>query len=319
MERKLSVKPTKPNELTGVIPILPTPFSEDGEIDEAGFRKVIDAAIVGGVHGLAMFGLASEYAKLADAEKVRLTQILVEQTGKRVPVIVSITHHSLEVARKEAAEAMQIGADALMIMPPFFMAPSMEAVQNHIAVITADTAAPVIVQYAPIQTGANLTAEIFAALHQEHPNLAYVKVDVVPSGPMISRLQSIAGESLKAMVGYMGLHLPHDVGRGAVAVMPTVSLGHAFVALFGLLKSDPEQGRRLHERLLPMLNFMMQSVEMLIAVEKLLLQRRGLLTSAYCRSPKWTLDAMHIAELDRLCLDLKDLLPFATATKGEIA
>ena len=68
-----------------------------------------------------------------------------------------------------------------------------------------------------------------------------------------------------------------------------------------------------------MLNFMMQSVEMLIAVEKLLLQRRGLLTSAYCRSPKWTLDAMHIAELDRLCLDLKDLLPFATATKGEIA
>jgi len=211
---------------------------------------------------------------------------------------------------------MRIGADALMIMPPFFMAPSSEAVQNHIAVIVAETSAPVIVQYAPIQTGSHLTAEIFCALHQAHQNLAYVKVDVVPSGPMINRLQSLAGGSLKSMVGYMGLHLPHDVKRGAVAVMPTVSLGRAFVALFGLLERDSEQGRRLHERLLPMLNFMMQSVEMLVAVEKLLLQRRRLLTSAYCRSPRWTLDATHIAEIDRLCHALRDFLPIPTPTEG---
>jgi len=75
------VKPKKLNELTGVIPILPTPFSKEGEIDEVSFRKVIDATIADGVHGIAMFGLASEYAKLADAEKLLLTQILVEQTG----------------------------------------------------------------------------------------------------------------------------------------------------------------------------------------------------------------------------------------------
>lgn len=303
-------------ELTGVIPILPTPFLEDGEIDEVGFRKVIDAAIMDGAHGLAMFGLASEYPKLADAEKVRLTRILVEQTGKRVPVIVSITHHSLEVARKEAAEAMRIGADALMIMPPFFMAPNSESVQNHIAVIAADTAAPVIVQYAPIQTGANLTAEIFSALHQRYSNLAYVKVDSVPAGPMISRLHSGTELSVKAMVGYMGLHLPEDVERGAVAVMPTVSMTRAFVALFALLESDPDQGRKLHEQLLPMLSFMMQSVEMLIAVEKLVLQRRGLLASSYCRSPKWTLDALHIAELDRLCHALREFLQISDLMKG---
>ena len=297
------------DEFTGVIPILPTPFSESGEIDELAFRNVIDAAIQDGVDGLAMFGLASEYAKLADAEKLRLTRILVQHTAKRVPVIVSITHHSLEVARKEAAEAIRIGADALMIMPPFLMTPSLEAVRGHVSAIAAETDAPVIVQYAPIQTGSNLTAEILYALHQKHPNFAYVKVDLVPSGPMISRLRSLSRESLKTMVGYMGLHLPQDVERGAVAVMPTVSLARAFVELFRLLKNDPDRGRKLHERLLPMLTFMMQSVEMLIAVEKLLLQRRGLLTSAYCRSPAFTLDAMHAAEIDRLCFDLKDFMP----------
>jgi dihydrodipicolinate synthase/N-acetylneuraminate lyase len=297
------------HELTGVIPILPTPFSANGEIDERAFRKVIDRAVADGVQGLAMFGFASEYAKLADVEKARLIRILVEQTAKRVPVIVSITHHSLEVARKEAAEAVGIGADALMIMPPFFMSPSSEAVQNHIAVIAGETAVPVIIQYAPIQTGSSLTAEILYALHQKYPNLAYVKVDLIPSGPMISKVRSLSGDSLKAMVGYMGLHLPQDFERGAVAVMPTISLARAFIELFGLLESDPEGGRRLHERLLPLLVFMMQSVEVLVVVEKLLLERQGLLASSYCRSPTLTLDAIQIAEIDRFCLGLKEFLP----------
>jgi dihydrodipicolinate synthase/N-acetylneuraminate lyase len=93
------------------------------------------------------------------SKKARLIRILVEQTAKRVPVIVPITHRSLEVARKEAAEAVGIGAEALMIMPPFFLSPSSEAVQNHIAVIASETVASVIIQYAPIQTGSSLTAE----------------------------------------------------------------------------------------------------------------------------------------------------------------
>jgi 4-hydroxy-tetrahydrodipicolinate synthase len=313
------VKETRDINLAGVIPVLPTPFTAEGEVDEVGFRNVIDAAIADGVGGLAMFGMASEYVKLSDAEKACLTQILVGQTAKRVPVVVSITHHSLEVARKEAAAAMRAGADALMIMPPFFMAPSPDAVQNHIATIVAETAAPVIVQYAPIQTGTSLTAETCVALHQKHPNFAYVKVDLIPSGPMISRLQALSNKSLKSMVGYMGLYLPHDVARGAVAVMPTVSVSRTFVELFRLLRADYDEGHKLHERLLPLLNFMMQSVEMLVAVEKILLQRRGLLVSAYCRSPRWTLDALHIAELDYLCSSMDDLLPSRLSTKGEIA
>jgi dihydrodipicolinate synthase/N-acetylneuraminate lyase len=303
-------------ELAGVIPVLPTPFRETGEVDEASFRKVIDAAIADGAHGLAMFGLASEVFKLADAEKVHLTKILVDQCGKRVPVIVSITHHSLEVARREAMEAIHMGADALMIMPPFVMSPSLESVQSHIATIAADTTAPVIVQYAPIQTGASLNVEFIAALQRNCPNLAYVKVDSVPAGPMISKLRSSTGERVKAMVGYMGLHLPADFARGAVAVMPTVSLVRAFVEMLELLARDRTEGRAMHERLLPLLNFMMQSVEMLIAVEKHFLHRRGLVTSTYCRSPNWAPDAFYVSEMDRLWSDLCEFLQASDSMKG---
>ena len=114
-------------------------------------------------------------------------------------------------------------------------------------------------------------------------------------------------------------NLPQDVARGAVAVMPTVSVGYSFVELFRLLRTDPGAGHNLHERLLPLLNFMMQSVEMLVAIEKLLLKRRGLLASVYCRSPRCTLDALDIAELDHLYLSLSDLLPSSLSTKGRIA
>ena len=311
-----NVMHNKSIELAGVIPVLPTPFSETGEVDEASFRRIIDAAIADGADGLAMFGLASEAFKLADAEKVRLTKILVDQCGKRVPIIVSITHHSLEVARREAMEAMRLGADALMIMPPFVMSPSPESVRNHIATIAADTTAPVIVQYAPIQTGASLNVEFIAALQQNCPNVSYVKVDSVPAGPMISQLRSSTGERVKAMVGYMGLHLPSDFARGAVAVMPTVSLVHAFAAILDLLARDPVEGRAMHERLLPLLNFMMQSVEMLIAIEKHFLQRRGLVRNTYCRSPNWTPDAFYVSEIDRLWSDLDEFLQTSDSMKG---
>ena len=115
------------------------------------FCAVIDAAIEDGVQGLAMFGLASEYAKLSDAERVHLTKLLVERVAGRVPVIISITSHAIEVARKEAVAAVRAGANALMILPPFFLSPSADAVHKHIATIAAENDVPVIVQYAPAQ------------------------------------------------------------------------------------------------------------------------------------------------------------------------
>ena len=126
---------------------------------------------------------------------------------------------------------------------------------------------------------------------------------------MITSLRNCSGNSLLAIVGYMGLHLPDDIRRGVTAVMPTVSLGRAFVQLFMLLQARADDGWRLHQRLLPLLNFMMQSVEMLIAVEKQLLVRRGIIRSARCRAPAWTLDSFHKAELEQYAIELAEWLP----------
>ena len=296
--------------LQGVIPILPVPFTGRGAVDEESFRKVVDGCIGDGVNGLAIFGLASEYAKLTEDERLVLIRSLVDEVAGRVPVIVSITHHSLEVAERQAGEAAWMGATALMVLPPFFLSPGPSAVKAHLRAIAAAVDLPVIVQYAPAHASADLTLDLLAEIVCEYPNLQYLKVDQVPSGSTVSGAVS---RGLKPMLGYMGLFLPQDVKRGAVGVMPTVSVAKGFVRLWQLLQESPEEGRKAHQRVLPLLQFMMQSVEMLVAVEKLLLVQRGWIADDYRRAPRWDLDEWQKREIETLCAEQSEFLGWSVA------
>jgi dihydrodipicolinate synthase/N-acetylneuraminate lyase len=291
--------------LRGVIPILPTPFTPDGAVDGDSFNQVIEAAIHSGVHGVAMFGLASEYYKLSEAERSYLVNRLVEQVAKRVPVVISIVPHSTRLAVAEAIQAVEAGADALMILPPFFLSPRTEAVLQHIHEIAEAVTLPIIVQYAPLQTGRIIDPQVFASLCQDFPQVTHVKVDLVPSGPFISAL---ANYGVGSLVGYMGLHLPEDFVRGVQGVMPTVSVCPAFVEIWNLLAHDVDRARAVHRQILPLLNLMMQSIEGLIACEKELLLNSGWIRSNHRRDPTSHLDSIQKRELELYSLDLKQRL-----------
>lgn len=282
----------------GVIPILPTPFDDRGAVDEASFRRVVDKAVDDGANGLAMFGLASEYAKLADHERIRLTEVLIEQAARRVPVIISITHHSAEVAVTQAKQAEELGANAVMVLPPFLLSPGIDAVKTHVRAVAKSVSVPVIVQYAPAQTGIALRPIDWQEIRNDCANVQFVKVDASPSGPLVSQINAVG---LSTMVGYMGLHLPDDFRRDTCAVMPTVSLGPAFLRLWSLLETDMDTAVNFHRELLPLLNFMMQSVELLVTVEKIFLVRAGVIGAGYCRSPRWRLDDLQMRDIERFC------------------
>lgn len=257
------------------------------------FCRTIDAAIRHKVNAVAMFGLASEYYKLTDQERTQSTIVLIEQVAARIPVIISVVAHSTEVAVKDAKRAEQEGADALMVLPPFFLAPNADSVRRHICEIASAVSLPLIVQYAPTETGYQVEAQAFAQLQQEAPNIARIKVDRVPAGAMIQELRALGVDSL---VGYMGIHLPSDYACGVSGVMPTVSLCPAFVEIWDNLVAGKSRALVLHESLLPVLKFMMKSVECLIASEKQLLQQRGVIRTKYCRNPSYHLNPKEQAE-----------------------
>lgn len=302
------IDPQAAVQLAGIIPVLATPFTERGEVDLESFERQVESGIVAGVNGLAMFGLASEYYKLTAAERETLTRTLLRRVARRVPVIVSITSHATEVAAEEARIAAAMGADALMVLPPFFLHPPTDQIVKHLEIVAQSVAVPIVIQYAPAQTGVPIGAGIFADLQRRCPNVNYIKVDALPSGPTVSAIRKVSQDTLQTLTGYMGLDLPEALARGAAGCMPTLSLSRAFLRLFELLRTCEADGRSLHRRLLPLLQFLMQSVEILIAGEKYLLSRQGILASRYSRSPSASLDSYQTAELDLHWNSLSELL-----------
>ncbi len=288
-------------ELKGIYPILATPFRADGEVDEKSFERLIEFLVGSGAQGLTLFGLAGEYYKLSDDERCALQTICLKSTWGRLTRIVAVTEHAVELARKRAQEAAEAGADALMVMPPFFLSPDTGAVREHIREIARAVAIPIVLQYSPNQTGLRLSPRFFVELAEEFPHLQYVKVDSTPAGPMISTLVEESGRRIKPFVGYAGLQMVDAFARGAVGCMPGCSLSELYLEIYAALaRGDQRQAAALHARLLPLINYMMQSLEFIIQCEKTILCWRGMIASDYCRRPGTKLTADDLRSLREL-------------------
>ncbi|MFD1053505.1 dihydrodipicolinate synthase family protein [Terrabacter terrigena] len=291
--------------------MLEVPFTTAGEIDTSCFARLVRHVLASGVTAVMFPGFASEVLKLTDAEREELTHTLLQHTKNRdVAAIVSIPDHSTEVAVRRATDAAAAGADVVNILPPHQLSPGPSAVQGHLeAVLAAVAPTPVMVQFAPAQTGSALTADDLARLRQRSPNLKFVKVESTPPGAMITALRSRAPD-VGTLVGYAGLHLMDAWRRGAVGVQPGCSFIELYLRVWALLEAGEEAAaERLHSRMLPYLSYWMQGVEIIVAAEKLISARRGLVDDPYCRRPRHTLDTTEVAMVDRFLDEFADLLP----------
>ena len=296
--------------LQGVIPIVAAPFTAAGKLDEDSLQSLVRHLAQTGATGLTLFGLATEFYKLTDDERRRMQTMLLTETSRHAHVagIISITDHSWEVAVARARTAEAEGADALMLLPPFFLGPGDGAILEHIRRVVGSVQIPVIVQYAPAQTGVRIGAELFLRLRDELPNLAYIKVETQPPGRYLSDLLERSGGRLQALVGYAGVQMPDALARGAAGVQPGCSFTEIYVALDRLFRQGNHGAMQaLHRRLLPYISYWMQGVELIIRAEKQILYQRGLIATAYCRHPAYTLDAIEAAQISQF---LEEFAPY---------
>jgi 4-hydroxy-tetrahydrodipicolinate synthase len=298
------------SKLSGIIPIVAAPFTAQGAVDEDSLQALVRQLIRTGASALTLFGLATEFYKLSDAEKMRMQTILLAETSRSETVagVISITAHSWELATQHARTAQAQGADALMLLPPFFLSPSERAIMEHIRRVVSAVTIPVIIQYAPAQTGVRVSPDVFLRLRDELPNADYVKVEVQPPGPYISQLVERSGGRLGALVGYAGLQMPDALARGAVGIQPGCSFTEIYVEIFRRYRvGDGAAMLALYQQLLPYISAWMQGVEVIVRAEKTILQRRGLIASDYCRQPAYTLDARELALIAQF---LDEFVPF---------
>ncbi len=295
----------------GIVPIVAAPFTADGALDEDSFVALLRHLLASGAAALTLFGLATEFYKLSEAERARMQTLMLAETAGAPAVagIVSITDHSWEVALPRARAAEAQGADALMLLPPFFLGPSEEAILEHMRRVIGAVSIPVIVQYAPAQTGVRIAPETFLRLHEQCPNAAFIKVEAQPPGRYLSRLIEGSQGRLGALVGYAGVQMPDVLARGAAGIQPGCSFTELYVALWRLWHADRAGFAALHGRLLPYISYWMQGVELIVKAEKLILQRRGIIASDYCRSPAYALDRDELLMVERFLEEFGEYLP----------
>ncbi len=286
-------------KLEGICPIVATPFTPEGEVDWTSFERLIRTLVRNGCDALTLFGIAGEYYKLADAERWEMAERLIaicKETG--VPSIVSVTDHATEVAVKTARRFEKMGADSLMLLPPHFMKPPANA---HIRAVGKAVEIPIMLQYAPEQTGVAISPEVLADIANEIPTIQDFKIECKPAGHYITRLLELTGGKVRIHVGNAGFNMIETFQRGAVGAMPGCSMFDLYIRVNNaLLRGDMDEALELHDVLLSILNHIRQNVEMIIRFEKLILMRRGIIESDYCRKPSF--------EADRYDIDLFDTL-----------
>ncbi len=293
--------------IAGIVPIIAAPFTDAGALDADSFQSLVRHLLRSGASAVTLFGLATEFYKLSDAERARLQAIFLDETSRSPDVagIVSITDHSWEVAADRARAAEAQGADALMLLPPFFLGPSEDAILEHLRRVIGAVRLPVVVQYAPAQTGVRIAPEVFLRLREALPNADYIKVETQPPGRYLSELTERSQGRLKALVGYAGVQMPDALARGAAGIQPGCSFAEVYVDLWRRWHADREGFHALHARLLPFISYWMQGVELIIRAEKTILKRRGLIASDYCRGPAHALDTPELEQIDRFVTEFE--------------
>jgi 4-hydroxy-tetrahydrodipicolinate synthase len=158
---------------SGVLPALVTPF-RDGAVDEDAFVRLVERQIAGGVHGLVPVGTTGETATLSHDEHRRVVELCVQTAAGRVPVIAGAGSNATEEAIELVRHAKAIGADAALVVTPYYNRPSQEGLYAHYRAINDAVELPVIIYNVPSRTSVDISNDTLAQL-AKLPNMVGVK------------------------------------------------------------------------------------------------------------------------------------------------
>ena len=135
----------------GVYSVLPTPFTDSGELDESSLRRVVDLFVAAGVNGLTALGVTGEVARLEEPERARIIEVVVDQAAGRVRVVAGTTAEGTRTCSAYSRQAKELGAAAVMVSPPRMPKLNSDAVVRHYKALADAVSMPIVVQdYPPI-------------------------------------------------------------------------------------------------------------------------------------------------------------------------
>jgi 4-hydroxy-tetrahydrodipicolinate synthase len=301
--------------LYGVYPIANTPFHEDGSVDYESQDRLIDYLLEQGAHGLGLFGNASEGYALSGEERIALMRRIAKRVNGRVPLVASSGHTGTDAAVELSKEMEGLGADCLMVLPPYFLKTDGDGLMYYFGAISNAVKIPIMVQDAPLMTQVAMPPALLARMGREIENVKYVKVEAPPTPGKFTAVAKLAGGALTLFGGLNCQFFIEEWQRGARGQMPGSDRTRDLVAIWNYLESgDKEAAWALFTRVLPLLRFELQP-GLGVSAQKHNLVAEGVIASAKVRHPTAALEAESVAELAHLRQMVNREEPAAVSTR----
>ena len=286
-----------PVGLRGIVPSLNTPFTDADEIDDEGLRREVDHVVAAGCAGILALAVASESASLAPAEIDRAAAIIVEQSARRIPIVLSVTADERAERLRRAVRARTLGADGILCQAP---AGGDRAGRLAMLGEVAEAGPPLLMIQDLDWHGPGLAVDEIAELFDRISAFRCLKIETVPAGPKYSKVLEATGGRLHVSGGWAVGQMPDALARGVHAFMPTC-MEPLYVAIHRHhAAGEHAEARRLFETMLPILAFSNQHIDVSIRFFKQLRRARGLFATDRCRPPVAHFDAVQQREADRL-------------------
>ena len=282
----------------GMMPVMPTPVTDDGEVHEPSLRRLVQYCLQCGAVAVGHLGGASEFSKVADDQRPRIIELVVAEAAGRAPVFIGVTAPARRTAVRYAQQAQALGAHLLMAGAPYVDVPDAKGMFDYYRALSEAVSIPIIVQDTGISDPV-LTPPFIARLHQELPNIRYAKLEGHRFLVKSAEVMALVGEGLQVIGGAGGCHLLHLLRVGVTSFMTgTEALDIHGAVVPAYLEGDQELAARIYfERLLPYLMFYQEYPRELL---KGMLHERGIIDTPLVIPPG---SPATISEVERRELD----------------
>jgi 2-keto-3-deoxy-L-arabinonate dehydratase len=276
----------------GLFPVVPTTFTEAGELDLASQKRAVDFMIAAGSDGLCILANFSEQFLLADDEREVLTRTILEHVKGRVPVIVTTTHFSTKVCAERSRRAQDMGAAMLMVMPPYHGATfrvGEPKIHEFYARLSDAVDIPIMIQDAPA-AGTPLSAAFLARMAQEIEHVSYFKIETAQAAAKLRELMRLGGDAIEGpWDGEEAITLLPDLDAGATGAMTGGGFPDGIKPILQAYAAGKrDEAIAAYERWLPLINIENRQCGPMAA--KALMKEGGVIA---CEAPRHPFPAMH--------------------------
>lgn len=237
---------------SGSYTALISPFDANGSLDEKAFVKFVEWQIEQGVHGLVPMGTTGESPTVSHDEHDKVVELCIEVNAGRVPVIAGAGSNSTSESVRLAKHAEQVGADAVLVVSPYYNKPTQKGLAAHFTAVADAISIPLIIYDIPGRSIVRLDDDVLAELAQ-HPRIAGIK-DATAECARPTHLLNIIGEDFCQLSGEDATVLPYLAagGHGCISVVSNIAPAPCAQLHEAWAKGDAETALQLHQMLMPL-------------------------------------------------------------------